>query len=98
MERLSIISISIVVEERLILYHCDVCRCGIQEMYLSAMDSVPEFYAKLGYAPCEPVSIYGGPVSSPCPSPGPPTPLYIVYKHKRVLKTFMKKPLYDVEL
>jgi N-acetylglutamate synthase-like GNAT family acetyltransferase len=32
----------------------------LKEVYLSTTDK-EEFYAKLGYEPCEPVSIFGGP-------------------------------------
>ncbi|XP_054275387.1 N-alpha-acetyltransferase 80 [Macrosteles quadrilineatus] len=85
-------------------------RCGVQEIYLSAIDPVPAFYAKLGYLRCEPVSIYGGPtVSSPRASPttvngpSPPPPPLPCYKLDRnslnkVAKVFMKKILYEVDL
>jgi predicted GNAT family N-acyltransferase len=36
----------------------------LKEVYLSTTDK-EDFYAKLGYTPCEPVSIFGGPCSMP---------------------------------
>uniref|UniRef100_A0A1B6L3D2 N-acetyltransferase domain-containing protein n=1 Tax=Graphocephala atropunctata TaxID=36148 RepID=A0A1B6L3D2_9HEMI len=82
-------------------------RCGVQEIYLSAIDPVPAFYAKIGYVVCEPVCIYGGPViksprSSPSTvGPAPPPPPLPQFKlnggFRKVPKTYMKKILFEIE-
>lgn len=42
------------------------CKCNLKlhEIYLSTTDK-EDFYRKLGYEPCEPISIYGGPSTFP---------------------------------
>lgn len=44
----------------------DYCKYNLKlnELYLATTDK-EDFYAKLGYIPCEPVSIFGGPCTLP---------------------------------
>lgn len=44
----------------------DYCKYNLKlnELYLATTDK-EDFYAKLGYTPCEPVSIFGGPCMLP---------------------------------
>ncbi|KAG5670473.1 N-alpha-acetyltransferase 80 [Polypedilum vanderplanki] len=44
----------------------DYCKCHLKcrQIYLSTIDK-EEFYKKLGYEPCEPISIFGGPCNIP---------------------------------
>lgn len=58
----------------------------IHEIYLSTTDK-EDFYQKLGYEPCEPISIFGG----PCNFPFRPA----VTKKKYMKKVIVEVPLDD---
>lgn len=63
----------------------EYCKCCLKlhELYLSTTDK-EEFYGKLGYEPCEPVSIFGGPCSIP-------------FRPSTMKKKYMKKVIVEID-